>query len=73
MGSVCTAAACGELEKTDAAILFDLAAHYQFTGQWQLYAVVENLSDEIYIAGRQPYGARANKPRSLTLGATLSF
>ena len=73
VGSVCTAAACGTLEKTDAATLFDLATHYQITEHWQLYAVVENLSDEIYIAGRQPYGARANKPRSLTLGATLEF
>lgn len=73
VGSVCTAAACGTLEKTDAATLFDLATHYQITELWQLYAVVENLSDEIYIAGRQPYGARANKPRSLTLGATLDF
>jgi Fe(3+) dicitrate transport protein len=73
VGSVCTSAACGKLEETDAATLFDLAAHYQVTDDLQLYALVENLSDEIYIAGRQPYGARANKPRSLTLGVTWDF
>lgn len=73
VGSVCTQAACGTLEKTDSATLFDFATHYQITRHLQLYAVLENLSDEIYIAGRQPFGARSNKPRSLTLGATLDF
>ena len=73
VGDVCTTPACGALEKTQSATLFDLAAHYQLLQNLQLYAVAENLSDEIYIAGRQPYGARANKPRSLTFGVLLEF
>jgi len=73
VGSVCTEASCKEFEKTESATIFDLAAHYRINESWQLYAVAENLTDEIYIAARDPYGARPNKPRTFTAGAKFNF
>lgn len=71
--AVCTEARCGLYEKTDSATIFDLAAHYRINDSWQLYAVVENMADKTYIAARDPYGARPNKPRTLNFGATFEF
>lgn len=73
LDSVCTEASCGEFEKTESATLFDLAAHYRLADSLELYAVVENFSDELTIAARQPYGARPNKPRTLLLGLKYAF
>jgi len=73
VGSVCTEASCGEYEKTESATIFDLAAHYRINESWELYAVAENLTDEIYIAARDPYGARPNKPQTFTAGAKFNF
>ena len=70
---VCTEASCGDFEKTEAATIFDLSAHYRMSGGLELYAVAENLSDELYIAARDPYGARSNKPRTLVLGMKYAF
>jgi Fe(3+) dicitrate transport protein len=71
--SVCTQASCGRFEKTEAATIFDLSAHYRINNSWELYAIVENVGDQVYIAGREPYGARANKPRTLLAGARFEF
>ncbi len=70
---VCTTAACGTFEQTDSATLLDLAAHYRINQALEFYAVVENATDDLYIAGRQPYGARPNKARTFILGASFSF
>jgi len=72
-GSVCTEASCGAFEQTDSATLFDLSAHYRISESLEVYGVVENLSDEIYIVARDPYGARPNKPRSFTAGLRFDF
>jgi Fe(3+) dicitrate transport protein len=73
VGSVCTEARCSEFEKTESATIFDLAAHYRINESWELYAVAENLTDEIYIVARDPYGARPNKPQTFTAGAKFNF
>lgn len=73
LGAVCTEASCGAFEETDSATLFDLSAHFRVSDDIELYGVVENLSDELYIAGRDPYGARPNKPQTFMLGAKFSF
>ena len=73
VGSVCTEAACGRYEKTESALLFDFSTHYRINDSWELYAIAENLTDEIYIAARDPYGARPNKPRTFMLGAKFGF
>ena len=73
VGSVCTEASCGAFEKTESATIFDLSAHYRINDSWRLYALVENLSDEIYVAARDPYGARPNKPRTFLMGVKFGF
>ena len=73
VGSVCTEASCGAFEKTESATIFDLSAHYRINDRWRLYALVENLSDEIYVAARDPYGARPNKPRTFLAGIKFGF
>lgn len=71
--SVCTQASCGPFEQTESATLFDLALSYTIDESWSLYANAENLSDEQYIAGREPYGARSNKPRAFNAGVRFNF
>ena len=71
--SVCTRASCNNFEKTDSAMIFDFSAHYAINDNWELYSLVENLADEIHIAGREPYGSRPNKPRTFMLGVKFAF
>jgi Fe(3+) dicitrate transport protein len=71
--AVCTKASCEPFEKTESATIFDFSAHYAINDSWELYGLVENLTDELYIAGREPYGARPNKPRTFMLGAKFIF
>ncbi|MGK2924994.1 MAG: TonB-dependent receptor family protein [Lysobacterales bacterium] len=73
LGAVCTEASCGAFEETDSATLFDLSAHVRIGDDFELYGVVENLSDELYIASRDPYGVRPNKPRTFMVGAKFGF
>jgi Fe(3+) dicitrate transport protein len=70
---VCTQASCGAFEKTEDATLVDLALHYRIGKAWEVYVIAENLLDDIYIAGRQPYGARPGKPRSYNMGLRFDF
>lgn len=71
--AVCTRASCSAFEKTEAATLLDLAMHYRFSENWMAYVNAENLTDKLYIASREPYGARANKPRAYHAGVRFSF
>lgn len=73
VAGVCTQAACGAFEKTESANLLDLGLHYRINRSWEIYGVVENLTDEIYIAGRDPYGARPDKSRSYAVGVRFDF
>jgi Fe(3+) dicitrate transport protein len=73
VSAVCTEASCGSYERTERATIIDLSAHYRLNESWEVYALAENLSDEIYIAARDPYGARPNKPRTLMAGLTFNF
>ncbi len=70
---VCTQARCGTYEKTDSSTVLDLAVHYRLNGWLELYGVVENLSRELDIVARQPYGARPGKSRAWVLGARMDF
>jgi len=54
-------------------VIFNLSAHYEINKNWGIYSLVENLADEINIAGREPCGARPNIPRTFTLGAKFVF
>lgn len=73
VSSVCTRASCGNFEQAEAATIFDWSAHYTLNAHWELYGLLENLTDKLYIAAREPYGARPNKPQTFTAGARFSF
>jgi len=66
-------ASCGAFEKTDDTFTVDIAANYQFNRALNVYARVENLTSEEDILGRQPYGARPNKDRTVTVGLRFNF
>jgi Fe(3+) dicitrate transport protein len=71
--SVCTVASCGAFQKTDSSTIFDLGVHYRLNNNLELFTVMENLTAQLDIAGRQPYGARPGKDRSWLLGARIDF
>ncbi len=70
---VCSTAGCGQFQSTDSAFFVDLAVHYTLSDQTALFAQVENLTEEDAIVGRQPYGARPNKHRMLSVGARFDW
>ena len=71
--NVCTQASCDRFEKTDSSTVFDLGTHYRVNAGLELYAVVENLTEELDVVARQPYGARPGKDRTWLVGAKLDF
>ena len=70
---VCVRASCGAFEKTDNTFTVDISANYQFSRALNFYARVENLTSEEDVLGRQPYGARPNKDRTVTAGLRFNF
>lgn len=70
---VCVRASCGDFEKTDNTFTVDISANYQFSSALNFYARIENLTSEEDILGRQPYGARPNKDRTVTAGLRFNF
>ena len=60
-------------EATDSAVVWDLSAGFRLDKQAELYARVENLSDEQYVVARRPAGARPGQPRSAFVGIRLAF
>ena len=70
---VCTRAACGEFDRTDDSFTVDMSGEWFLSDRTSVYARVENLTNANAIVGRQPYGARPNKDRTMTLGLTLDF
>ncbi len=71
--SVCTRPACGAFEATDDSLTWDIAAAWAATDYFDVFARVENLTNEQDIMGREPYGARPNKARTAALGIRLAF
>ncbi len=69
----CVRASCAAFERTDATLTLDLATNFRVSEGLNLYARVENLSREEDILGRQPYGARPNKDRTMTAGLRFDF
>jgi len=60
-------------EATESAWVFDLSASYTLTAGTDIFARVENLFDEHYIASRRPAGARPGRPRATFIGIRTRF
>ncbi|MEL6951545.1 MAG: TonB-dependent receptor [Pseudomonadota bacterium] len=60
-------------EGSDQFTVIDLAANYAVTDRWTLSGRINNLSDEVYVVARRPFGARPGLPRTLQFEATYRY
>ena len=51
----------------------DISLNYELTPNQRVYAVVDNLFDETYVATKQHGGIQVGKPRSLQVGYEYTF
>jgi Fe(3+) dicitrate transport protein len=70
---VCVRAACAPYESTASALIFDIAGHFALSEQLRVSAKIENLTDDVEILGRHPYGARGNRGRTGSVGMAIRF
>ncbi|MEM9315222.1 MAG: TonB-dependent receptor, partial [Pseudomonadota bacterium] len=60
-------------EGSDESTIVDLAASYRFSNQWTATARVDNLTDDVYVVSRRPFGARPGLPRSARLMVRYTY
>lgn len=59
--------------KIDSYFTVDLSAYYSLTDNLELFGMVTNLTDAIYMASRHPYGPRPGSPRMTYAGVHYRF
>ena len=64
-----------ELEgyETDEVIQLDLSASYMINVDTKAYFKIDNLTDEVHLVSRRPFGARPSKPRQMSIGLKYQF
>ena len=68
-GSTCSVASCAAGTSVDSYNVIDASLTKMISDQLDVYMVVENITDETDVVARAPKnGARAQKPRSFTVG-----
>ncbi|MDY0111214.1 MAG: TonB-dependent receptor [Candidatus Krumholzibacteria bacterium] len=60
-------------ERTDAALILDLAAGWTVAAETELFMRVRNLTDETYVSSRRPAGLRPGQPRTTLAGIRYRF
>ena len=45
----------------------------ELAGRYRIYLQVRNLTDEVYVAARRPYGLRPGLPRTALLGIQVDL
>ncbi|HSN70933.1 MAG TPA: TonB-dependent receptor [Steroidobacteraceae bacterium] len=60
-------------ESTDEHWVVDLSGEFAVTQNFSVFARVENLLDETYIAARRPAGVRPGRPQTVLAGLTVRF
>ena len=55
-------------ESTDARLIVDITGEYEIVSRARLFASIENIADETYIASRLPAGVRPGLPRTFMAG-----
>jgi Fe(3+) dicitrate transport protein len=74
VGSSCSIAACGIYNKIHAHTIIDLNIKKALSDSMDIYAIIENVSDDADIISRAPSeGARSQKPRTLKVGFSYKF
>lgn len=56
-----------------ASIILDVSANYSLNDQHNLYAKIDNLTDQVDLVSRRPSGARPNRPRSFVIGYKFNY
>jgi Fe(3+) dicitrate transport protein len=54
-------------------LVFDLSLQLDLFQHYRLFAQMQNLSDEVYVAAQRPYGLRPGMPRTMLVGFGLRF
>ncbi len=74
VGSSCSIAACGTYNKINAHTIIDLNIRKSLNDLMDIYAIIENVSDDADIISRAPSeGARSQKPRTIKVGFSYKF
>jgi Fe(3+) dicitrate transport protein len=74
VGSSCSIAACGTYNKINAHTIIDLNLRKALNDSMDIYAIIENVSDDADIISRAPSeGARSQKPRTIKVGFSYKF
>ncbi len=74
VGSSCSIAACGTYNKINAHTIIDLNIRKALNESMDVYAIIENVSDDADIISRAPSdGARSQKPRTIKVGFSYKF
>ncbi|MEL6870865.1 MAG: TonB-dependent receptor [Pseudomonadota bacterium] len=73
VGDSCARASCDEFEQIDASTFVDASVLYRWSDRLTLTATIENLTDDLEVVGRTPYGARPNKARTAIIGARFAL
>ena len=74
VGSSCSIAACGTYNKIHAHSIIDLNLRKALSDSMDIYAIIENISDDADIISRAPSeGARSQKPRTFKVGFSYKF
>ncbi|MCA0900158.1 MULTISPECIES: TonB-dependent receptor family protein [Microbulbifer] len=71
--NACNRGDVDQFARTESLWVVDAAAHYDFSEDLAGYLKIDNLLDEQAIINRAPDGARANRPRTASVGVTYSF
>ncbi|MEM6605618.1 MAG: TonB-dependent receptor, partial [Pseudomonadota bacterium] len=58
---------------SDEVTVFDLAGTYRLNDHWSFSGRVDNLTDDVYVVSRRPFGARPGLPRSVRLMARYTY
>jgi Fe(3+) dicitrate transport protein len=65
--------AIADNDRIDSRLLFDLSGEFRVARGMRLFASVENLTDETYVAARRPSGLRPGMPRTFWAGIKVDF
>lgn len=59
--------------ETESFVQLDFSVWHQLNDSMKLYVKLDNITDEVTVVSRRPFGARPGKPRQATLGIKYSF
>lgn len=62
-----------EDERIEGHVVFDLSGSYTVASRYKLHLQIRNLTGEVYVASRRPYGLRPGLPRTALVGLSFAF